>query len=229
MKAILLAAGLGTRLRPITENTPKCLVQIKGKPLLEIWINNLNSVGIDKILVNTHYLSNKVENFILNNNFKNIYISNEKKLLGTAGTIFANLDFIDNQDLLLIHSDNYTLTDLNEFIDAHNKRPKACFMTMMTFRTDDPSSCGIVETDKQNILIGFHEKVKNPPTNLANCAVYLLSSDFIKIINENYGFATDFSTEILPYFIGKIFTYEIKDFFIDIGNINSYNKANQII
>jgi mannose-1-phosphate guanylyltransferase len=229
MKAILLAAGLGTRLRPITENTPKCLVQIKGKPLLEIWINNLNSVGIDKILVNTHYLSNKVENFILNNNFKNIYIYNEKKLLGTAGTIFANLDFIDNQDLLLIHSDNYTLTDLNAFIDAHNKRPKSCLMTMMTFRTDDPSSCGIIETDKQNILIGFHEKVKHPPSNLANCAVYLLSSDFIKTINENYRFATDFSTEILPYFIGKIFTYEIKDFFIDIGNISSYNKANQII
>jgi mannose-1-phosphate guanylyltransferase len=229
MKVILLAAGLGTRLRPITENTPKCLVQIKGKPLLEIWINNLNSVGLDKILVNTHYLSNKVENFILNNNFKNIYISNEKKLLGTAGTIFANLDFIDNQDLLLIHSDNYTLTDLNAFIDAHNKRPKSCLMTMMTFRTDDPSSCGIVETDKQNVLIGFHEKVKNPPTNLANCAVYLLSSEFIKIIVENYRFATDFSTEILPYFIGKIFTYEIKDFFIDIGNITSYNKANKII
>ena len=229
MKAILLAAGLGTRLRPITETTPKCLVHIKGKPLLEIWINNLNSVGIDKILVNTHYLSNKVENFIFNNNFKNIYISNEKKLLGTVGTIFANLDFIDNQDLLLIHSDNYTLTDLNAFIDAHNKRPKSCLMTMMTFRTDDPSSCGIVETDKQNILIGFHEKVKNPPTNLANCAVYILSSDFIKIINDKYRFATDFITEILPYFIGKIFTYEIKDFFIDIGNITSYNKANQII
>jgi mannose-1-phosphate guanylyltransferase len=77
-------------------------------------------------------------------------------------------------------------------------------MTMMTFKTEDPSSCGIVEINKENIVIAFHEKVNNPPGNLANGAIYLLSSDFIKIIKENFSSVKDFSTEIIPFFVGRI-------------------------
>ena len=64
MKTILLAAGLGTRLRPLTENIPKCLVPIKGKPLLQIWIENLHAAGISNFLINTHYLYDKVNLFL---------------------------------------------------------------------------------------------------------------------------------------------------------------------
>ena len=124
MKAILLAAGFGTRLRPLTDNIPKCLVPIKGKPLLQIWLEILSDVGIDKFLINTHYLPNQVYDFINNSVFKNkCLIINEEKLLGTAGTLISNLDFIGSEECLLIHADNYCLANFNEFFIAHINRP----------------------------------------------------------------------------------------------------------
>lgn len=227
MKVILLAAGLGTRLRPITDTIPKCLVPVKGKPLLQIWLENLNYVGLNDFLINTHYLSNQVDSFINNSIYKeNCVVRNEKILLGTAGTLLSNLDYIGDEDCLLIHADNYCLADIKKFLEAHKKRPKKCLMTMLTFRTNKPSTCGIVEVDKNNILVDFFEKVDNPPGNLANGAVYILSKELINILATKNQLATDFSNDIIPYFKNKIFTYETKELFIDIGTINTYIEAN---
>ena len=229
MKTILLAAGLGTRLRPLTDNIPKCLVTIKGKPLLQIWLERLTNSGLDHFLINTHYLSNQVNDFINGSKFKNnCILKNESTLLGTAGTLLSNLNFIGEEDCMLIHADNYCLADFKEFIKSHNQRPSYCLMTMMTFQTDTPSSCGIVELDDNNIVIGFHEKVKHPPGNLANGAIYILSSELLKIVKEKYATATDFSTEILHHFLGKIYTYETNDLFMDIGTPEAYKIANSI-
>lgn len=229
MKTILLAAGLGTRLRPLTDNIPKCLVPIKGKPLLQIWLERLSDADFKYFLINTHYLSNQVNDFIDSSMFKDkCIIKYEKSLLGTAGTLLSNLNFIGEDECMLIHADNYCLADFEEFIKSHNKRPSYCLMTMMTFRTDTPSSCGIVELDEDNVVIGFHEKVKFPPGNLANGAIYILSSELIKIVKEEYAAATDFSTEILYHFIGKIYTYETKELFMDIGTPEAYKIANSI-
>lgn len=229
MKAILLAAGFGTRLRPLTDNIPKCLVPIKGKPLLQIWLENLINSEINQILINTHYLSNKVDSFINNSPYvDNCLIKYEKVLLGTAGTLLSNIDFIANEDCLLLHADNYCLESLNDLINAHVNRPKNCLITMLTFRTDKPNTCGIVEVDEHKIVIGFHEKICNPPGNLANGAIYVLSNDFIKILQENFATASDFSTEILPHLISKIYTYEAKNIFIDIGTPENYFIANSL-
>ena len=229
MKTILLSAGFGTRLRPLTDNIPKCLVPIKGKPLLQIWLERLTDSGFEEFLINTHYLSNQVNDFINDSKFKNkCILKYEKILLGTAGTLLSNLNFIGEDECILIHADNYCLANFNEFIIAHNQRPSNCLMTMMIFRTDNPSSCGIVELDENNVVIGFHEKVKFPPGNLANGALYILSSELMKIIEENFSTVTDFSTEILHHFIGKIYTYETNELFMDIGTPEAYSKANLI-
>ena len=229
MKTILLAAGFGTRLRPLTDNIPKCLVPIKGKPLLQIWLERLTNFGLDQFLINTHYLSNQVDDFINDSKFKNkCVLKNESVLLGTAGTLLSNLNFIGEEECMLIHADNYCLADFKDFIKSHNQRPSYCLMTMMTFRTDTPSSCGIVDLDENNVVIGFHEKVEFPPGNLANGAIYILSSELIKIVKEKYAAATDFSTEILHHFIGKIYIYETEELFMDIGTAEAYKKANSI-
>jgi len=229
MKAILLAAGFGTRLRPLTIITPKCLVPIKGKPLLEIWLERLREAGVGPLLVNTHYLSSQVQRFLLSSSLiEQIKVVYEPELLGTAGTLLANIDFFEGQDGMLIHADNYSLADFKAFINAHEKRPTGCLMTMMTFKTDSPSECGIVELNKEGILVGFHEKVEFPPGNLANGAVYILSKELIKILKEKYLTTTDFSTEIISHFYGKIFTYETNKSFIDIGTIEGYNRANSL-
>ncbi|MBD2428495.1 nucleotidyltransferase family protein [Phormidium sp. FACHB-1136] len=227
MKAILLAAGLGTRLRPLTNTIPKCLVPIHGQPLLGIWLERLTKAGIDSFLINTHYLAEQVEQFVTASPYRDrITLVHEPTLLGTAGTLIANLDFFQEEDCLLIHADNYCLADFKEFIKAHQQRPSQCLMTVMTFRTPTPSSCGILELDAQGVVVGFHEKVANPPGNLASGAIYLLSPEFLVIARHQLATTSDFSTEVIPILIGRIFSYETNLAFIDIGTLSSYEKAN---
>ena len=95
-----------------------------------------------------------------------------------------------------------------------------------TFRTDRPSSCGIVEVDVRGIVTGFHEKVAEPPGNLANGAIYILSAELLKIIDKELSFATDFSTEIIARLLGHINCYETAETFLDIGTPEAYEKAN---
>ena len=95
LRALLLAAGLGTRLRPITTYTPKCLVPIGGEPLLGRWLRKLEAVGCDSVLVNTHYLADQVDAFLQNwhSSTMSVQASYEPQLLGTAGTLLANQQF----------------------------------------------------------------------------------------------------------------------------------------
>jgi mannose-1-phosphate guanylyltransferase len=228
MRAILLAAGLGTRLRPITDTIPKCLVPINNKPLLQIWLERLTESDIGPFLINTHYLPEQVEKFIEESGYSSqVKLVRELELLGTARTLITNLDFFKDEDGLLVHADNYCLADFNDFIEAHKRRPLKCLMTMMTFRTDKPSLCGIVELNRDGIVIEFHEKVNNPPNNLANGAVYIVSKDMVNMLKNNFKGFSDFSTEVLPLILGRIFSHETKNQFIDIGTLENYNKANQ--
>jgi len=228
MRAILLAAGCGTRLRPITNTIPKCLVPIKGKPLLEIWFDRLTLAGIGPFLVNTHYLADQVGAFIESSRYKEqVTLEYEPELHGTAGTLIENLDFFEGQDGMLIHADNYCLADFSAFVQAHEQRPADCVMTMMTFRTGTPSTCGIIELDERGVVIGFHEKVADPPGNLANGAIYILSSQLLERLNDDLHAVKDFSTEVLNRFIGQIYTYETKEVFLDIGTPESYEQANK--
>ena len=226
MKALLLAAGLGTRLRPLTNIWPKCLMPIQGHPLLEYWLGILQKSGIDNVLVNTHYYSNYVEGFLGQPQFKD-WVSSvyEKSLLGTAGTIRSNLDFCTDSTVLVAHADNWTCCDFSDFLYYHNnKRPKDTVMTMMIFTCSEPSTCGIVELDNNGIVIDFHEKVNNPPSKLANAAVYLLEPKVIEWI-ERHPEVSDFSTEVLPEFIGKIATWENQKIHRDIGTIKELKEA----
>jgi len=227
VRVLLLAAGFGTRLRPLTDTVPKCLVPVKGIPLLEIWLNRLTDSGFGPFLINTHYLAKQVQAFVANSSLRDqIKLVNEPNLLGTAGTLNRNIDFFQGQDCMLIHADNYCLADLVEFRLAHLSRPLGCEISMLTFRTNNPSSCGIVEHDSNGVVRGFHEKVTNPPGNLANGAVYILSPATLEEIKEKFNEASDFSTGILPYYVGRIYSHETKSTFIDIGTPESYALAN---
>lgn len=229
MRAILLAAGRGTRLRPLTNTIPKCLVPINGKPLLRIWLEQLIQAGMGPFLVNTHYLAEQVEAFIETSPYREqVSLVREHTLLGTAGTLIENLDFFQGEDGMFIHADNYCLADFEAFARAHLKRPQDCIMTMMTFRTDTPSTCGIVELDHRGVVVGFHEKVAAPPGNLANGAVYILSPKLLERMGEDLHGVTDFSTEVLHRFVGQIYTYETSETFLDVGTPESYKRANDL-
>lgn len=232
MKALLLAAGLGSRLRPITDKIPKCLVPIKGKPLLEYWLEILQAQNIEEIIINTHYLSQQVDEFINHSKVANelqqenkLKIVYEPTLLGTAATIRENYLFLKNSKLLLIHADNWCRCNFTDFITYHNsERPTNTTMTMMTFETSKPSQCGIVELGQRGIVTHFHEKIENPPSNLANGAIYILEPEIIEWINQKIE-VTDISRELLPKFINKIATWKNNNIHKDIGTIEMLELA----
>jgi mannose-1-phosphate guanylyltransferase len=226
MRALLLAAGLGTRLRPLTNRIPKCLVPIQGKPLLAYWLDLLLLAGVEKVLVNTHYLSDVVREFVAVSPWRDrIILIHEDELLGTGGTVLRNRAFFENRAFIVAHADNLTRFDVRAFIRRHETRPAGTLITMMTFRTDAPESCGIVEEDERGIVIAFHEKVANPPGTLANAAVYIFEPPVFRLLESLHKEVIDLSTEVIPNFVGRMCTYHNSDFLRDIGTLESLRKA----
>ena len=226
INALLLAAGEGNRLRPLTLDWPKCLMPIKGRPLLEYWISLLDQLNIRNILVNTHHKKGVMEEFLNRDRFHGLVsYTYEPKFLGTGGTLLANKDFFQDKTTLFIHADNWCHCDFQAFIDFHcNHRPANTIMTMMTFCTPTPSSCGIVELDNKGIVQKFHEKVINPPGNLANAAIYLLEPEVLDIV-QNLPNVSDFDIDVMPSLLGKIATWENTNIHRDIGTLDSLLEA----
>lgn len=227
MKALLLAAGYGTRLKPLTDNVPKCLVPIAKKPLLEYWLENLKVNGINKILVNTHYKQEQVINFIRKSDYSNVVKTvYEDTLLGTAGTLFRNIDFFEDEDAILIHADNICEESLSGIINSFKNRPSQSLLTLLSFRTLSPESCGIITTDKYDMITSYVEKPSRSKTNLANGAIFIISNQLLRKFRILKIKGNDFCRDVLPLMIKKMNSYETKHFFIDIGTLENYEKAN---
>ena len=228
IKALLLAAGFGTRLRPLTLTTPKCLVKVNDVPLLAYWIQKLENIGCEEVLINTHYLSDKVLKFL--KEYKpqkiKIYTSYEEDILGTAGTLLKHLNFFEDSTGLLIHADNFTNDDLKDFLSHHYLKPKDCLLTMLTFDTDSPTTCGIVKKDKEGRVIRFYEKSNKNHGICANGALYAFDNEFISFLKSMPSTFEDFSVDLIPLLIGKIYTWHTTKIYMDIGNEYALKKAN---
>jgi len=226
LTVVLLAAGYGTRLRPYTDHWPKCLMPVSGRPLLEYWLDLVKNVGATDVLINAHYLAEIVQGFLgrptIRDWVKCVY---EPELWGTAGTLRANYEYLRGSTILLVHADNYCDFNFEDFLGYHyTARPKNCPITMMVFDTKTPEACGIVEVNEEKLVQKFHEKVKNPPGNLANGAVYLLEPEVLEWICSHKE-VTDFSSEVIPQFVGRIITWRNEGIHIDIGSIQALREA----
>lgn len=225
MRAFLLAAGYGTRLKPITETVPKCLVEIEGIPLLTWWLRLLKEYGIEEVLINTHYLADQVDKFVENFNIENgkfVRTSYEKILLGSSGTVRANKNFVENEeDFLVCYADNLTNINIRRLIDFHNSH--SGILTMALHRASVPEDCGIVELGEGGIINKFEEKPINPKSNLANAGVYVVKKDIFRYLPESM--PSDFGKDILPLLHKKMYGYETEDYIIDIGSLENYCRA----
>ena len=226
MRALLLSAGFGSRLQPITNTIPKCLVPIHGVPLLEIWLSRIFNFGVERTVINLHYLTAPVRHFIENCPWRaQIDLFDEPVLLGTGGTLCATRKMLGDGPILVIHSDNLSNIDLKVFCSAHLNRPSRCIMTMALFNTDAPNSCGIVELDAERRVIAMHEKIENPPGRLANAAIYIMEPevlDFTQKIKTEY---IDISTNVIPDLMGRIYSYQINGYHRDIGSSSALEQA----
>jgi len=228
MRALLLAAGPGSRLEPLTLSKPKCLVDIEGQPLLERWLQMLHDSKLfSQIYINTHHLATQVNGVIKNSPYADrVTLSYEPELLGSTRTLLQHEHALSNEDFLVAHADNLSVIDWSSFTAAHNLRPAHAVGTMMTFVTDDPQSCGIVETDRDGTLITMHEKVTHPPGNLANAAIYLFNPVVFEIFrNRLTQPLSDISRDLIPLLHGRLTTFLNDIYHRDIGTLDSLNAA----
>lgn len=224
--AVLLAAGRGSRLAPLTDSLPKCLAPVMGRPMLDFWLESCARAGMKPLIVNTHYLANQVERFIECSPWRQlITLVRETSLLGTGGTLLALRNLLDKGTFLVAHADNLSFFDMDAFFQTHLRRPRNCLITAMLFYTSTPHSCGIVELDRQGIVRAFHEKISNPPGNLANGAVYLMEPEIFPLLERSDRAQPDISLDLLTKCVGRIATFLNVDYHRDIGTPESYTVA----
>ena len=202
------------------------MVEINGRPLLDYWMELLWRGGIEEVLVNTHYFPGVVTSYIQTCQYPlRITTTFEERLLGTGGTLLGNRNFFRDEPAMLVHADNLSIFDVSAFIERFEQRRQGIEITMMTFNAPTPESCGIVELDDREIVRAFHEKVKNPPGNLANGAVYVTAPTVMNFLADLNKKTIDFSTEVLPHYLGSINTFHNDSYHRDIGTVESLLAA----
>jgi mannose-1-phosphate guanylyltransferase len=223
MKAFLLAAGTGSRLRPITDHTPKCLLPIGGTTLLDLWLDALHRAEVDEVLVNIHHLADVVlAHLRARTGPPLVRTALEPELLGSAGTLRQHRDWVRDEELFLaINADNLTDCDLSELISFH--RSGDVDATLTVFRTDDPSSCGIVDLDRSGLVTSFTEKPPQPTGILANAGIYAFSPSVLGWIDSTP--PSDIGYDLLPRMVGRARALPLDGYFCDIGTPAAYERA----
>lgn len=228
MKAFLLAAGYGTRLKPITDCIPKCLVPIQGRPLLGWWIELLRLHGVTDILVNTHYLADQVTAYVqtLPKAGPRIQLVFEPQLLGSGGTIKSNWAFVYGEsDYFICYADNLTSVNLTSMLQYH--RQQARQFTMGLFHAPHPERCGIAELNADGCITAFEEKPRQPKSDLANAGIYIAGPQLTDYFPAGPTF--DFGYDVLPQLMLKkqMSGFLIRDYLLDIGTLDTYEQANR--
>src|SRR5579864_478271 len=225
MKAFLMAAGFGTRLRPLTDSVPKCLLPIRGVPLLEIWLDLCRNYGIDDVLINTHSYPGVVKKYLdeISAGLR-IRVSEEEVLLGSAGTLLENRDWVASESAFwVLYADVLTNANLAHMLEFHNQRRQAA--TMAVYEASNPKQCGIVTTDREGIVREFVEKPANPRSNLAFAGLLIATPDLFNVIPREI--PADIGFHVLPKFAGRMAAYPISDYIVDIGTPEKYKHAQE--
>jgi len=202
MKAILLAAGMGTRLRPLTEPTPKCMIPIGSKPLLEHNINWLRNYGVTDILINLHYLPHVITDHFGDGSKLGVKItySLEKEILGTAGGVKKVADFFDGT-FLVWYGDNLSTCDVSHMADFH--RAKGGLATIALYQREDVTQSGIVGLDGADRILRFLEKprLKQVFSHWVNAGILILEPEVLEFIPVDG--KPDFGHDIFPLLLTK--------------------------
>jgi NDP-sugar pyrophosphorylase family protein len=198
MKAMLLAAGRGERLRPLTDTTPKCMLQFEGKPLLEHWMDKLHLFGVRDVVINVHHLADVIVNHFGSGERWDVKIqySRERELLGTSGALRQVKSLFADEMFLVIYADNQSTCGLHDIVDFHVRRGSVA--TMAACWIEDPRSCGIVGFDAQGRIERFLEKPTADQvfSHYINAGIYVLKPKIFDYIPANG--VSDFSRDVFP-------------------------------
>lgn len=227
MKALLLAAGFGSRLGDLTKATPKPLIKVGDAPILDFCLSQLVDSGVTEVVINTHYLAEQIEYFLERYTTPlKISLSYEERLLGTAGTLQKHFDKLASDDFIVMHADNYFSHPMTRLVAAHKKREIGNFGTLGTFETQSPENCGVLILNPDKTIREFHEKVANPPSNLANAAIYFFTPEIERSLFELNEEENDISKYLIPKIMQGLSTHNFDGLFVDIGTPEGLKLAN---
>jgi Nucleoside-diphosphate-sugar pyrophosphorylase involved in lipopolysaccharide biosynthesis/translation initiation factor 2B, gamma/epsilon subunits (eIF-2Bgamma/eIF-2Bepsilon) len=227
LKAVIMAGGEGSRLRPLTCDLPKPMVPVMNVPLMEHVIELLKLHSITDIAVTLAYLPQRIKEYFGDGSSHGVNLQYyvEDSPLGTAGSIKNVQDFIDGT-FLVISGDSLTNLDITSAVDFHkNRKSKA---TLVLARVSVPLEYGVVLTDSNSSVTGFLEKPSwgEVFSDTVNTGTYILEPEVLELIP--YGKKYDFSQELFPNLLAKkepLFGYIMNGYWYDIGNLNSYLQA----
>ena len=231
MKAMILAAGLGSRLGKLTKHIPKPLLPVDGVKLMFYTLDNLREAGVSSAIANVHYLSEKMFEFRdyyenTYNALPTLFCKKETELSGTAGALRACKDFFEDEEYFIVTSgDVLTNFDFKRLIEY----PTDTLATIVLKRVElsEVSKYGVAVTDEDGHIIEFQEK---PPVELAkstfiNTGIYLFHRDIFDYIPKT-GFC-DFAKDIFPKLVEErqLSSITMNDYWNDIGSVESYAQA----
>ena len=221
-EAIILAGGLGTRLRSVVKDVPKPMADINGKPFLEYLLSNLKKQGIEKVILSVGYKYEIIKNYFGNSflNMKILY-SIEDKPLGTGGGIRKSLSFVESEDVFIINGDTIFDIDLSALFSFHKKKKSALTLALKSMKRF--SRYGSVELNKQGRIIGFKEKGYHK-SGLVNGGIYVLAKEVLEDfkIEKPFSFEKDFLE--VYYTILPFFGMSFENYFVDIGIPEDYER-----
>jgi len=229
MRAMIMAAGKGTRLRPLTELWPKPMAPIVNRPALHHILNLLRSHGFYEVVINLHHLPETIIDHFGDGSGVDVSItySFEPVLLGTAGGVKNNADFLSDGTFLVMSGDALTDIDLTGLIAAH--REKGSIATLAVKEVADPSLYGVVVADDDDRVVGFQEKptLEEARSRLCNCGIYVFEPEILSQILP--GEFDDFGRRVFPDLLKQHIPFHaatVTGYWSDVGNLHEYVRGN---
>lgn len=230
-KAMIMAAGVGSRLEPLSSVVPKPLVPLANTPTMDILVKHLSSFGIKNIIANTYYKSEQIQEHYRNNQFDiNFRFIKEKELSGTAGGVKkCQFFFEENEDFIIMSGDGLTDIDINKAYSSHKKSSSIVTIITKEVEHKDVSKYGIIVPDYKGFVESFQEKpsLEDAKSNLANTGIYIFNYQIFKFIPQNTFY--DFAKNVFPSILNsgiKINTYTHTGYWSDIGSLEQYKQSN---
>ncbi|MHB9149388.1 MAG: sugar phosphate nucleotidyltransferase [Thermoleophilia bacterium] len=229
MRAMIMAAGLGTRLMPLTGSLPKPMVPIAGRPALDHILDLLRRHGVTEVVINLHHFPDVIRDYFGDGSPMGMSIrwAYEEELLGTAGGVKNNQSFLGGGPFLVMSGDSLTDVDLTEVIAAH--RSTGGIATLVSKQVADTSQYGVVVVDEDRRIRGFQEKPapQDALSDLCNCGIYLFEPAIFEHIPADTFY--DFGRQVFNDLLVKdvpFHTHPTADYWSDVGNLEDYRQGN---
>ena len=231
LKAMIMAAGVGSRLDPLTQLVPKPLVPIANKPVMDILLEYLAKIGVRSVISNTHYLADQIIERYSNNNFGiNFNYIKEDTLSGTAGGLKkCQYFFNEGEDFIVLSGDGVSNVDLLRGLQVHKSSNAIATIGIKQIPKNEVSHFGVVVTDSEGYIIEFQEKpaVQDAKSNYINTGIYIFNYKIFDYIPKDTFY--DFAKNVFPKLLKErqINTFEITEYWSDIGTLDQYQQSTQ--